>query len=793
MVDAQVLPVTPVQRRRIVVRGVVQGVGFRPFVARLAEELQVTGHCGNDAVSVFVEAEGPAGALDELVRRIREDAPPLSTVVDLTSDPLEPVGDTTFRIVPSRRRPGSRTLVAPDTATCDDCLREMGNREDRRYRHAFITCTNCGPRFTIIEDLPYDRPATTMATFPMCARCRQEYDDPRDRRHHAQPISCLDCGPTMWTETNDGATLRGDDAVLAQVQQVLCDGGIVAVKGVGGFHLACDPTNAHTVATLRARKHRPDKPFALMAADQQVAAGLGVIGTTEQRILRQAARPIVLLRKVPGSPIADGVAPGLDEVGVMLPYTPLHHLLFARGEERAGNRGDIGAPTPLQVLVMTSGNLSDEPLCRTNAEARERLAGIADLFLMHDREIAVPCDDSVVAVWRATELPIRRSRGYAPLPLGLPGPGPVALAVGGEVKNTFCLTRQDFAFCSGHLGDMLSLESQAAFATAVDHLTALHAAGPELVVADDHPGYAIRGWAERYADQHAVELVTVQHHQAHVMSLLAEHGMVGAPVIGVAFDGTGYGCDGTVWGGELLAVGADVALAERVGHLEQFLLPGGDRAVRNPFRVAVALLHAAGVADADGLELATQCPEAELRLVWSQLASGVACVPTSSVGRLFDGVASLLGVRHHVSYEAQAAIELETLARSAPAAVELPLEVTDRQLRLGQLVRALLGGIRAGRSRAGLALGFHRALARATAELVGQVASERGISTVGLTGGVFQNRLLLTELAERLEASGLSVLTHERVPPNDGGLSLGQAVVGRARSTRCRSPQEEER
>ena len=456
----------------------------------------------------------------------------------------------------------------------------------------------------------------------------------------------------------------------------------------------------------------------------------------------------------------------------MLPYTPLHHLLF----------DPVADADPPALLVLTSGNLADEPICYRNDDARTRLGGIADAFLMHDREIAVPCDDSVVTVCDGSELPLRRSRGYAPLPVRLGRAGPVTLAVGAELKNTFCLVRDDMAFCSGHLGDMGSLESLQAFDVAVQQMSALHAARPGLVVADDHPGYATREWASRYSLEHGVPLVTVQHHHAHVASLLAEHGLLGTPVIGVAYDGTGYGCDRTVWGGELLLVGSDVGTATRVGHLEPFALPGGDRAVRNPFRVALALLDLAGLPDADGLALARACPAAEQRVVRAQLANGLGCVQTTSMGRLFDGVASLLGVRHRVSYEAQAAIELEALARTTPAAVDLPLEVVDGELRIGPLVRALVDGVRAGQSAAGLALGFHRALAGATTDLVVRVAREQQVGTVGLTGGVFQNRLLLEQLAGGLRSTGLRVLTHRRVPPNDGGLSLGQAAVGRARA-----------
>ncbi|HWM74814.1 MAG TPA: carbamoyltransferase HypF [Nocardioides sp.] len=769
-----VLALNPVQRRRIVVRGVVQGVGFRPFVARLAAELGLTGHCGNDEASVFIEAEGSSEALAELIMRVRADAPPLALVEDVRDEPVAPMGDPTFAIVASRTRHGARTLVSPDVATCPDCLAEMADTADRRYRHPFITCTNCGPRFTIIQDLPYDRPATTMATFEMCRWCSREYDDPDDRRHHAQPIACHDCGPRLWLE-EDGRAVRGSyDEILGYAQRLLRDGAILAVKGVGGFHLACDATNAMAVETLRSRKQRPGKPFAVMARDLATVRTFSSLSPDEEAALTQPARPIVLLRSLQPTPLAAGVAPGLGETGVMLPYTPLHHLLL---------EPVAGADTP-QILVMTSGNLADEPLCYRNEDARTRLGEIADAYLIHDREIAVPCDDSVVAVGAEGELPVRRSRGFAPLPVRLAGAGPVTLAVGGEVKNTFCLAREDMAFCSGHLGDMGNLETLQAFEVAVGQLLALHASAPELVVADDHPGYATRGWAERYSTEHGVPLVTVQHHHAHVASLLAEHGLVGTPVIGVAFDGTGYGCDQSVWGGELLSVGADVGVADRVGHLEPFVLVGGDRAVRNPFRVALAMLDAAGIPDPTGLELTAACPEDELTAVRSQLASGVGCVSTTSMGRLFDGVASLLGVRQRISYEAQAAIELEALARTADYTADLTMDVDDGLLRTGRLVRGLVAGVRADTSPAALALGFHLALASATARLAERTARERGVDVVGLTGGVFQNRLLLDELTALLRAAGLTVLTHRRVPANDGGLSLGQAVVGRARAAR---------
>ncbi|MDX6325249.1 MAG: hydrogenase maturation protein HypF, partial [Nocardioidaceae bacterium] len=741
-----------------------------------ATELDLTGWVSNTVGGVVAEVEGAPDGVAELGRRLREEPPPLAVVEGVHESELETCGGTGFRIEQSGGQGDARTLPSPDVATCQDCLDEMLDPTDRRHRHPFITCTNCGPRFTIITDLPYDRATTTMAGFAMCPRCQEEYADPGDRRYHAQPISCHDCGPRIWAEGPRVDRLvdrrAGVDEVLEQAQQVLADGGIVAVKGIGGFHLACDATDPDAVARLRDRKHRPDKPFAVMAASEAVAEQLAELPAVERSLLTGPARPIVLLRKLAGSPVADVVAPGLDELGVILPYAPLHHLLFS---PTPGS-----AVTPPGALVMTSGNLTDEPLCSTNDEARIRLSAIADLLLMHDRDIAIPCEDSVLAVCAGAELAIRRSRGFAPLPVQVPDGEPVTLAVGAEVKNTFCVSRHGLAFCSAHLGDMGGLDSRQAFDASVRHLTTLHDARPELVVADDHPGYATRTWAEHYSEDTGTPLLTVQHHHAHVASLLAEHGLVGTPVVGVAYDGTGFGCDRTVWGGEILHVGTDVTEMERVGHLEPFLLPGGDRAVRNPFRVAISLLHSVGVDDPGLLRDAGS--DDERALVCSQLVTGTACATTTSVGRLFDGVASLLGVRHTVTYEAQAAIELEALARSAAKPVELPLDVVHGTLRLGSLVRALVIGVRTGQPVEGLALGFHQALAGATAVLVTDLAAARGVGVVGLTGGVFQNRLLVAALVPALEDAGLRVLTHRRVPPNDGGLSLGQAVLGRARA-----------
>lgn len=771
-----VVPTHLLERRRITVRGVVQGVGFRPFVARLAGELGLSGYVGNDDISVFIEVEGLGAALVEFLRRLRDDAPPLARVAMVDSVAIRATGEHGFGIAESRHEPGLRTLVPADTATCDACLAELQDPADRRFRHPFITCTDCGPRFTIITDLPYDRPATTMAGFAMCEACRAEYENPDDRRYHAQPVACHDCGPRLWAADASGELGPGDEAV-ALAQRTLVAGGIVAIKGIGGFHLACDASNDDAVAELRLRKGRPDKPFALMAADLAIAHRLVQLDATGAAVIAGPARPIVLAPTAQDAPIAADVAPGLDELGVMLPYAPVHQLLFAAGP---------GAPEKLpQVLVMTSGNLSDEPLAFENDDAMARLGSIADLFLLHDRPIAVPCEDSVVTIRDGFEVPVRRSRGFAPLPVWLEGAAdaPPVLAVGGEIKNTFSVTRGGLAFMSAHLGEMGSLESMAAFDRSVAQLLALHGVEPQAIAADDHPGYNTRAWAEARTDTDGLPLVTVQHHHAHLASLLAEHGrqdLAAGPVVGIVLDGTGYGCDKTVWGGEILLVSGSIASAERVGHIEPFALPGGDAAVRNPFRCALSLLHLAGL-DESGLDLAEAIGGTEREAVRAMLATGTGCVTTSSAGRLFDGVSSLIGVRHRIGYEAQAAIELEALARTATSSTPFSAEVHDGVIRLAGLVGGIVSALRAGENRAAIALGFHEALADSLADSAIRACSAHNGRTVGLTGGVFANRLLTEALTHRLAHSGLEVLTHRVVPCNDGGLALGQAVVAHAR------------
>lgn len=764
-----------IARLRVTVEGVVQGVGFRPFVHRLATELGVDGFVGNDSNAVFIEVQGPSSLVGTFLRRLRSDAPPLAHIVGIHTDAMPPNADETgFHIVASRSTDGVRTLVPPDVAVCEDCVRELFDPADRRHRHPFITCTNCGPRFTIIRSLPYDRPATTMADFPMCPACAAEYHNPADRRFHAQPLCCPDCGPRL-NFTSGERVISGSDEVLAAAHQALAQGRIVAVKGIGGYHLACTADNATAVALLRERKARAGKAFAVMARDLTVARRLAEIDDEEAAILRSPARPIVLLRRKPDAPVVDGVAPGNPMIGVMLPYSPLHHLLFAPVP---------GSTTAVpEALVLTSANLSDEPLCFDDEDARTRLPHLADAVLGHNRPIHVPCDDSVVRVVDGRELPIRRSRGYAPLPVALGQAAGAILAVGGELKNTFCLTDGRHAFCSAHIGDMGSLDTLRAFERSVGQLTSLYDVRPTRLAADAHPSYLTRSWAERNADDRPP--ILVQHHHAHVASLLAEHGRLGEPIVGVAFDGTGYGTDGAVWGGEVLLLGTDSHRFTRAGHLRAVSLPGGDKAVRNPCRMALSHLLSAGIPWKADLPPVAACEPAELRAVGSQLDSGLGCVDTTSMGRLFDAVSSLLGVRHRISYEGQAAIELEVLASTASGPLPPLWMAVDSKGRFDPipLLHGLVVGLRTGTPVAALAAAFHEAVAVAVAELVERVGRTHGVRLAGLTGGVFQNVLLLRACRNRLRDAGFEVLTHRVVPPNDGGLALGQAAVAALRAS----------
>ncbi|MCV7178119.1 carbamoyltransferase HypF [Mycolicibacterium sphagni] len=758
----------PSVRLRLEITGVVQGVGFRPAVARAAIEHGVGGFVYNDAGSVHCELEGAAGAVDAVVTMIRNRPPPMARIDDLAVTRLAPKGDSGFAIVESRRVPGDRrTLVPPDIAICDDCLRELRAPGDRRYGHPFITCTNCGPRYTVITDLPYDRPATTMAKFPMCVRCAAEYHDPADRRFHAQTIACHDCGPTLsWSGP-------GAREPLAAAAAALADGLIVAVKGIGGYHLACRADNAVAVADLRRRKSRPVKPFAVMVADLAAAGRIAVINDVAARQLSSPSAPIVLVPARDEAVLA-AVAPGLGEIGLMLAYSPVHHLLFDR----------LGP----QPLVMTSANLGGSPIVFRDDDS-DWIDGLADGVIAHDRPIHVPCEDSVVALaGDGAVVPVRRSRGYAPLPVTVRGvrTQAVVLATGGDLKTTFCLMSADGrAHLSSHLGDMSDPRTQSCFESAYDHLASMTHRQPDLIACDMHPSYATTKWAMRQGQT----VMRVQHHHAHAVSLLAEHDRLGAPILAVAYDGTGYGTDGTIWGGEFLTI-TDPSVFTRVGHVKPFALPGGDEAVRHPARIALDLLDRAGIEWDARLPAVRAVGESGIHILRQQLPRGLGCVPTSSMGRLFDAVASLIGVCQLVTYEGQAAVQLEHAARTGRA-VPLDFGVEAGVLDPAPVIAGLVDGLRAGAEVADLAAGFHHAVIRATAVAVTDCARRADIGTVGLTGGVFVNRLLLAGLGKTLTTTGFEVLTHSVLPCNDGGLALGQAVIaaawnpGQKESGRC--------
>ncbi|HEU4946711.1 MAG TPA: carbamoyltransferase HypF [Kribbella sp.] len=748
-------------RSRVLVAGVVQGVGFRPFVYALARELGLSGQVGNTAAGVVAEVEGPAAAVAAFGRRVRTDAPPLAVVSTVVPESLPPVGGTEFVILDSTAGAG-RTLVSPDVATCADCLAEFADPSDRRYRHPFISCTNCGPRFTIITGLPYDRPATTMADFPLCPDCAREYADPADRRFHAQPIACPACGPQLQL-VQPGLETAYDEDALAAAHALLIDGAILAVKGLGGYHLVCDAGDQAVVTTLRKRKDRGDKPFAVMAADLDVVRRIASVDAAEEELLTGIRHPIVLLRRRPGAAVAEAVAPGNPDLGVMLPYTPLHQLLFDQ-------------PGPC-VLVMTSGNQSGEPIVTNDDEAETRLAGLADAWLGHDRPIHVPCDDSVVRIVDRTELPVRRSRGYAPFPIDLPVPVRPALAVGGDLKNTFCLGDGQYAWLSAHVGDMDDLATLDAFERAEQHLEQLTGVRPELLVTDKHPSYRSRQWAQLNAAGR--EVIGVQHHHAHLASVMAEHRYEGQ-VIGFAFDGTGFGDDGAVWGGEVLL--ADYDGFVRDAHLTYVPLPGGDAGVRNPCRMALSHLRAAGLPWDRRLPSVRACGGPELELLDVQLTKDIACAPTSSMGRLFDAVSSLAGVCHRAGYEAQAAIELEGLTSADRGLGAYEFAIAGEQIDPAPVLTGVVQDVLAGVAPGVVGARFHRGIAELMVTLAERARAARGLSTVALSGGVFVNRVLLSATIAALTAAGFTVLRHHRVPPTDAGLALGQlAVAARAR------------
>ena len=759
------------ERREISVRGIVQGVGFRPFIYSLARRHGLAGLVRNDAEGVHIEAEGAPDELDRFLLGITQEAPSLAVVEAIAWRPLAVLEERAFRIEESREGARRRALVSPDVAACGECLAEIFDPSDRRYRYPFTNCTNCGPRFTITRSVPYDRAMTTMSGFEMCPRCRREYDDTSDRRFHAQPTACPVCGPQVRLLDRFGHELRSkpEDPIL-RAARMLRGRAILAIKGLGGYHLACDPFDERAVRTLRGRKVRQDKPFALMARDPEQVRELCKVNPEEESLLTSPARPIVLLERLDSCEVAEEVAPRQNTLGVMLAYTPLHHLLL----------GDAGIP-----LVMTSGNNSDEPIAYRDEEALQQLGEIADYFLVHDRPIHMRCDDSVVRVVDGNIYQIRRSRGYAPAPLGVAeGFGRHTVACGGELKNTFCVAKERYVFLSHHIGDLENYETLRSFREGVDHYCRLFDVQPELVAYDLHPEYLSTKYA-RELEESGLPAVGVQHHHAHTASCLADNERPDAErVIGVALDGTGYGTDGAVWGGEFLEGSVAEGFARRA-HLEYAPMPGGAAAIRQPWRMALAyLISLHGEEETSKLPLAMvrQTGERNVRLVARLVEHGLNSPPTSSAGRLFDAVAALAGVPGtlRTTYEGQAAIELELAARG-PVNGGYPFRLRPEGDGWVVETRGIIGGVvddlLAGREIREISSRFHRTMAEVVAAGCEEIRDAGGVSSVALSGGTFQNLLLMEQVVELLAGKGFAVYRHRRVPTNDGGISLGQAVL----------------
>ena len=762
----------PIQERwEVSVRGIVQGVGFRPFVYALALRHGLAGLVRNDAEGVHVEVEGAAERLDLFLRGIEEEAPPLAVVDAVSWRPLAALGEQGFRIEESREGIRRRALISPDVATCEDCLREVFDPADRRYRYPFTNCTNCGPRFTITRTVPYDRSTTTMSRFEMCPECQREYDDPADRRFHAQPNACPACGPRVRLLDRFGHELRAKpDDPIRRTARMLQGRAIVAIKGLGGYHLACDPFDERAVKTLRGRKVRQDKPFALMARDLEQVRELCRVGPEEEQLLTSPARPIVLLERRENCSVAEDVAPRQRTLGVMLAYTPLHHLLMV----------DAGIP-----LVMTSGNNSDEPVAYRDDEAFDQIGDIADFFIVHDRPIHMRTDDSVVRISGGVTYPIRRSRGYAPAPLAVAEDfGRHVLACGGELKNTFCVAKDRHVFLSHHIGDLENYETLTSFREGVEHFCRLFDVQPELVVYDLHPEYLSTKYA-RELEEAGLPAVGVQHHHAHVASCLADNERpCEERVIGVALDGTGYGTDGAVWGGEFFEGAIEEGFV-RQGHLEYAPMPGGSAAIRQPWRMALAQLIALyGEEETLKLPLATvhRAGERNARLVARLVEHSLNTPPTSSAGRLFDAVAAMVGVpgTERTTYEGQAAVELElaadgTASRGYP--FRLRLEGQGWIVETQRILRGVVEDLLAGRATGEISSRFHRTMAEVVVAGCERIRKAGGTTAVALSGGTFQNMLLMNQVVRFLEEKGFEIYRHRRVPPNDGGLALGQAIL----------------
>ncbi len=757
-------------RKQIHVRGIVQGVGFRPFVYNLAQHLGLAGYVLNSSSGVTIEIEGTSNKIEEFLTVLRSSPPPLSQIKQISIQDLALNSETVFAIRESQSEHGEFVLVSPDVATCNDCWQDFGDPSNRRYGYAFTNCTNCGPRYTIIQDIPYDRPSTTMAPFQMCDLCAAEYHDPAKRRFHAQPNACPRCGPslalvksgTSIDQVTFGAGTSTD--AIRQTRELLRDGKIVAIKGLGGFLLACDAQNDDAVRLLRERKRRSDKPFALMSRDIASVETFCTVSDGDRQLLLNLRRPIVVLRRDQQSSISANVAPGNHTIGVMLPYTPLHYLLFSNSPDD---------PPAFTALVMTSGNISEEPIVVSNQEALDRLGSIADYFLLHNRDIYMRVDDSVARTFESRERVLRRSRGYVPHPVDLGMPLKEILACGAELKNTLCLTKGSYAILSQHIGDLENYETLQFFEETLANLKKLFRVDPQAVAYDLHPRYM----STRYALGLPIERkIGVQHHHAHVASCMAENHLRGK-VVGVAFDGTGYGTDGQIWGGEFLV--ADFAQFERRAHFRYIPLPGGDAAVRQPWRVALSYVRDALGSLPSALSLVRTIPEKQLAIVDSMLTRRINTIQTSSCGRLFDAVASLIGLRQEVNFEGQAAIELEMAAQSGlDDSYPFELEAADSiQIDTRPLIAALVKDLEAGTSTGIISARFHNTVAAMIVEVCSRIRQSDSLSRVCLSGGTFQNMYLLKRAVSGLRSAAFEVFLHSLVPPNDGGISLGQAVI----------------
>lgn len=759
---------SPRIRHQLLVQGIVQGVGFRPFIFGLAAANNLTGFVGNSSGGVFIEVEGETDAVTTFHHALTTAPPPLARIEYISTTPLPLKKEEAFLIVRSEKFTTETTLISPDISICEECLSEMFSDPNPRYRYPFINCTNCGPRFSIIQALPYDRPFTTMSDFGMCADCRLEYENPADRRFHAQPIACQSCGPKIWLVC-DSQQYEGESG-LQMTQQMLADGKIVAIKGVGGFHLVCDAKNHDAVATLRQRKGRVAKPFAVMARDCGRVQQIAHLSAEEAQLLTSKERPILLLQKKQGSPLSDLIAPQSDTVGIMLPYAPLHYLLFEKELQTA-------------VLLMTSANHSNHPIIIDNQTAQEQLTDLADALLLHNRPIENRCDDSVVRLIAhenaaPTRQFIRRARGFVPKPIQLPYELPSLLAVGGELKAAFCLAQGSNGFLSPHIGDLENLETLKAFETAVSRYKTLFRTEPELLAYDMHPNYLSRHWAQ----QSPLPGVAVQHHHAHIAAVMAEHQLSGdTPVIGFSFDGSGYGLDGAIWGGELLI--ADYGSFERVAHLKYVPLAGGDASIKRPYRLALTYLREAGLPFDENLPCVQACPDVEKNILQTQLDNQLNTVPTSSIGRLFDALASLTGVCQHVTYEGQAAIAFEAVAAKG-VADHYSFAHSDTMFDPTPLIQEVVKDLQAGVAVPVMAAKFHNALTELILGMSLKMRQQTGLNYIALSGGVFQNVRLISKTVALLRAQNFNVLTHQRVPPNDGGLALGQAMIAGTKQRR---------